>query len=182
MTRFATTFIALMLLPLAARANSVMDATLANDVAALQAALIEGSVEATASNGVTPLHVAAAHGYDEIAALLIERGADVDARDRLGNTPLILAAQEGQTDLARRLLAAGADPTAQSIAGGSALAYARGYGHGEIVDLVSPAQPLPVPSVPWPIVMAVLSALLVGAIGYELAHSTAAGRALTAAH
>lgn len=36
----------------------------------------------------TPLHIAAAEGHLKICALLLERGADVNAKDRWGHTPL----------------------------------------------------------------------------------------------
>lgn len=61
----------------------------------------------------TPLHIACADGRIAIARLLIEAGADVDARDeaRAGNTALRSAVEEGRVDAVRELLGAGADPT-----------------------------------------------------------------------
>ena len=41
----------------------------------------------------TPLHYAAANGHKEIAELLIEKGADVKAKDEGGKTPLDVAIQ-----------------------------------------------------------------------------------------
>ncbi len=71
---------------------------------------------APALDGAPPLHHAAtpevarlllAHGA--LAAALIARGAEVDARADMGQTPLHLGATAG---LARLLVEAGADPTA----------------------------------------------------------------------
>ena len=64
--------------------------------------------------GETPLHIAARRGHREIAALLIERGADVDVRcrtyrDRWGQTPLGAAAYAGQLGIMKLLLDEGAD-------------------------------------------------------------------------
>ena len=41
----------------------------------------------------TPLHYAAANGHKEIAELLIEKGADLNAKDEDGGTPLDVAIQ-----------------------------------------------------------------------------------------
>ena len=48
----------------------------------------------------TPLHYAAANGHKEIAELLIEKGADVKAKDEGGKTPLDVAIQLKRTELA----------------------------------------------------------------------------------
>ena len=59
--------------------------------------------------GETALHVAAACGHRDAAALLLDRGARVDARARNGSTPLHKAAFDGGTDVLRLLLSRGAD-------------------------------------------------------------------------
>lgn len=59
--------------------------------------------------GWTPLHYAAAGGHADIAALLLDRQADIDARSPTGTTPLMMAAQEGQQAVVRLLLRRGAD-------------------------------------------------------------------------
>jgi len=55
-------------------------------------------------NGNTPLHVAATDGHDVIAELLIQAGADVDARNDSGDTPLHRAAWQGQLKVAEVLV------------------------------------------------------------------------------
>ena len=61
--------------------------------------------------GQTPLHVAAYAGAAETAAILLDRGADVDAVDTLGQTPLHVAAKSARVDVMRELLTRGADGT-----------------------------------------------------------------------
>uniref|UniRef100_A0A183TB31 ANK_REP_REGION domain-containing protein n=1 Tax=Schistocephalus solidus TaxID=70667 RepID=A0A183TB31_SCHSO len=56
----------------------------------------------------TPLHLAAAHGRCARCRLLLERGANVFAKDRWGNTPLHLAAAHGHDTVVTILLNAGA--------------------------------------------------------------------------
>ena len=53
------------------------------------------SVSATNEFGATALHEAVDSGSQEVAALLVERGADPNVQDGRGNTPLMLAARCG---------------------------------------------------------------------------------------
>ena len=183
MKRIAITFIALIILPLTARAE-VMEATLANDLPLLRSALVDGDhdVNATTANGSTALHVAAAYGYDEIVAELLSAGANVDARSHLGPTALILAAQSGHLGSVQMLLAAGADRTALSFSGGSALSYAEGYGHRNIVDALAPGAPVAAPTQHLPVIMAVLSLALLAAIVGELHRSSRPRKLAPAIH
>jgi hypothetical protein len=63
-------------------------------------------------DGSRPLHAAAMWGYDGVVKLLIDRGADVNARDRSGSTPLHWAATNGHRRACQLLLDAGADAAA----------------------------------------------------------------------
>jgi ankyrin repeat protein len=85
-----------------------------------------------ASDGTTPLGLAAQFGWIDGATQLIARGAKVDQANNRGETPLILAIQARQLAVPERvamirlLVAQGADPRRQdSFAGYSALDYAR---------------------------------------------------------
>ncbi|OUL90596.1 ankyrin repeat domain-containing protein, partial [Paraburkholderia hospita] len=60
-------------------------------------------------SGVTPLMAAAYGGYDVIAALLLARGADPLATDRVGKTAMEYAAGQGQTQVVKQLLDTGID-------------------------------------------------------------------------
>lgn len=64
----------------------------------------------------TPLQTAAAHGRDEVVALLIKRGADVNAADGYGYTSLHLAAEKGNLDTVKQLVRAGAKMGAKTKA------------------------------------------------------------------
>ena len=66
---------------------------------------------------MTPLHVTATSGLNEIAETLISKGVDVNAKDNAGVTPLIGAVFKGDNEIAKLLLANGADVNLK-IAGG----------------------------------------------------------------
>lgn len=56
----------------------------------------------------TPLHGAAMHSSVKIVQALLDKGADVNARDLSGDTPLHTAAARGDTEIVKALLDAGA--------------------------------------------------------------------------
>jgi hypothetical protein len=58
----------------------------------------------------TPLHFAAMDGYTEVTKVLLDRGADLHAKDKNGNTPLHTAAEYWKTEVVNILLAHGACP------------------------------------------------------------------------
>ncbi|XP_050559934.1 protein phosphatase 1 regulatory subunit 12C isoform X31 [Spodoptera frugiperda] len=77
-----------------------------------------GYVEVRDMNGGTPLHVAAAKGYIDVATTLLEEcSADPDCVDYEGWTPLHAAALWGQKDAAALLLQYGADPLIKNYSG-----------------------------------------------------------------
>ena len=62
--------------------------------------------------GGTALHEAAKGGHKEVVTLLLQHGAEIDARTLLKETSLHLAAKEGHAQVIRLLIAAGASLTA----------------------------------------------------------------------
>jgi ankyrin repeat protein len=67
----------------------------------------------TVDDGSTPLHQSCCNDHHlESAAVLLQDGADIHARDRWGQTPLHDAAQAGQCQLISFLFQSGADCTA----------------------------------------------------------------------
>ncbi len=93
-------------------------------------------VNAVADNPtrVQPLHSAVAGRGYEVARLLVERGADVNARQQDGFTPLMGAAQNGDDAEVEWLLSQGADPSAINEEGKTAATYADEAGHGDLAE------------------------------------------------
>lgn len=83
----------------------------------------------------TALHMAAAGGSVDVARILLDAGAVVDARDVRGVTPLIfaVATDRPQSSLVRLLLQRGADKTLRSNLGESAVDWARKYNNPAIL-------------------------------------------------
>jgi ankyrin repeat protein len=63
--------------------------------------------------GQTPLHTASRHGDVELAQVLLEHGAEIDALDNEGKTSICLASEIGHVELVQFLLKQGADAEAQ---------------------------------------------------------------------
>ena len=95
-----------------------------------------GHVGAAARNDmkVQPLHAAVASRNMETVALLLEHGADPNARQQVGYTPLMGAAGAGREDMADLLLARGADPRATNEEGKTAADIAREHGHAKLAE------------------------------------------------
>lgn len=64
------------------------------------------------SDGLAPLHRAASMSRDDVVRLLLDHGANIEARTTLGDTPLLEAAAGGWPTTVQLLLRAGADPWA----------------------------------------------------------------------
>ena len=84
-----------------------------------------------------PLLALFAHqGFEEMVALLMDFGADVNGRNADGITPLMFACQRGQSEVTRTLVQHGAVVNAIDNDDKSALVYAAEHGHLEIVELL----------------------------------------------
>jgi ankyrin repeat protein len=70
---------------------------------------------------------------------LLDRGADVDARDRHGQTALMLAAHAGRRDVVEALIAHGANLNTTAKYGLSALMLALIAGHTQVARLLADA-------------------------------------------
>jgi len=97
--------------------------------------------------GSTPMGLAVRYGRDDAVSLLLDLGADVDARSTAGFTPLLIAVFTGQNpDLVDTLLAAGADPTVVASCNmgcapftGDALGWAVELGRTDLIPLLEDA-------------------------------------------
>lgn len=93
-----------------------------NDLAGLKSRIAKGEVNVRDSRETTLLMHAAAVGSVEAVKLLLDSGADVNAKNALGSTALMLAAD--QPEKARLLIAKGADVNAASKMGRTPLMIA----------------------------------------------------------
>jgi uncharacterized protein len=90
---------------------------------------------------VTALHAAAAARQAPLVKLLLDHGADANARQQASYTALHAAAQHGDVEMAELLLARGADPWLRSDDGKDAAAHARAGGHHALADRLASARP-----------------------------------------
>jgi ankyrin repeat protein len=86
--------------------------------------------------GNTALHVAIEKGLNDTAQLLLEKGADANAKSDDGQTALHIAVKEGREALVQLLLEKGADANAESDDGQTALHIAVRDGHEALVQLL----------------------------------------------
>lgn len=91
-------------------------------------------VNAVELRNKTSLHIAAAHGREDIVQLLLKHGADIEARSDGGWTPLHNACDKGAVEIVRLLLQAGAKINAQLLNGVTPLHLAAQAGHREVVE------------------------------------------------
>ena len=80
---------------------------------------------------LTALHWAVTMGHRDVAELLIERGADVEAKAADGHTPLHMAAREGDAQMVQCLLEARANPNSTNNASQTAVDLALAFAEDE---------------------------------------------------
>lgn len=82
------------------------------------------------------LNLAAIYGDPRMLSILIEKGADLNARSPHGSTPLHRAVSNGNFEAVKYLVTAGADPRAETSTSLTALQIAEKMGHPEIGDFL----------------------------------------------
>ena len=124
----------------ASEASTVIKCVLSNNLAGLRQHLLARpeTTEETDREGRTALLNAAIENRLEAAKILIEEGAQVNARDRAGRTALHFAAQGHHEELALLLIKSGADLEAEDAHGNTPLGRAtfESRGRGELVSLL----------------------------------------------
>lgn len=120
---------------------------------ALHFAIIEGNVEmvklllargadpeGTNNYGTTPLQTSMTYKHNEITILLIEKGANVNARVQSGQaegwTPLRMAAHNGDAHIAELLIKKGADLNTPDKSGITPLHSAAYFGHINVIKVL----------------------------------------------
>jgi ankyrin repeat protein len=114
----------------------VADSAMRGDVEAVRALIKQGAdVNAAQGDGMTALHWAAMNGSADIARLVIDAGASLEAVTRLGGyTPLHLASRAGRATTVQLLIAAGANVRATTTTGAvTPLHLAADAGNGQSV-------------------------------------------------
>ena len=67
-----------------------------------------GLLEKRGTDGNTLLHIAAWHGHKELVALLLQKGADIQAKTDQGKTSLSIAEEQDEHEIAELLRSHGA--------------------------------------------------------------------------
>ena len=108
-----------------------MQAASRGEIEKVRAMLDHGAVIKGNNKLLTALHWAVTMGHRDVAELLIERGAAVEARAADGHTPLHMAAREGDAQMVQCLLEARANPNSTNNAGQTAVDLALAFAEDE---------------------------------------------------
>jgi len=79
-------------------------------------------------------------GHPEVVALLLQAGADKEARIGFGVRPLMYAAGTGEAAVVQVLLQAGADPLARNEVGRTALMMVKDRDYVDVINLLHEAE------------------------------------------
>lgn len=130
----AAVFLAVALLP--GCAPGVFDLAARGDAEHLDTLLTARpeALDARDRLGKTPLHFAVTFGHAEVAAVLVEHGADLNAADGTGMTPLHVAAMMCNKNAADWLAGRGADVNARDDFGDTPLHTAALFDAGDVAE------------------------------------------------
>ena len=103
--------------------------------------LLHAGADANRGGVVPVLNQAICSGHEALVRLLLECGANANARDEDDYTPLMHAAAAGNLGIVKLLLARGADPRPVEEDEDAAVVQAAHAGHAEIVDFLAPHSP-----------------------------------------
>lgn len=127
------------------RNERLIQAIETGDIEQVRRVLTGGAVvNARTRAGLTALSVAVIRGYEDIALLLIEKGASLDARDKSGdrdnqhpgNSPVHYAAIYGRTRVLQAMLDRGVSPNLRDRNGRTLLMLAAENGHHDTVRML----------------------------------------------
>ncbi|KAK2844827.1 hypothetical protein Q5P01_011486 [Channa striata] len=87
--------------------------------------------------GFSPLHLAVLRGHKDLARMLLDAGADINAMDvKSGQSPLMHAVESNNVDMVHFLIENGCDVNSQSYSGNTSLHSACGRGQVDTVRLL----------------------------------------------
>ena len=89
------------------------------------------------SNDMTPLHAATMFGYAEVAKILLDNDADIDAKNEDGVTPLHYASFNGHTEIVKLLLERNAKINVEDENGETPFDYASDQAHIDIMKILN---------------------------------------------
>lgn len=96
---------------------------------------IEGRGSVVGSGlGFSLIHAFASCGPCSALELMIDKGADMEAKDSSGNTPLLLASRNEQPDVIKSLFESGANPKAINNNDETAISIASWTGNAKVVE------------------------------------------------
>jgi ankyrin len=108
-----------LLQPASGRLSPFFAAVARGDTAEVQTLIDSGRANPNerGHHGRTPLHYAAYYDQEDVAKLLLEKGAEIDTAARFGETPLHAAASYGNIKVVRLLVDRGANINAADTGG-----------------------------------------------------------------
>jgi ankyrin repeat protein len=113
------TVLVILLQPVTGRMSPLCLAASKGDVSEVRSLLDNGfaDIKEHDGRGRTPLHYAVSYGQANAVKLLLDKGADADARNHWQQTPLHVAASLGNIEVVRVLVVGGADLNSQGSGG-----------------------------------------------------------------
>ena len=93
------------------------------------------------SDAFTPLHLASSEGHPHLIEILVQFGAQIDARNNNFRTPLHIACLRGHLTVIKALVTAGADINAKDVDNNTPTHFCSEYGHSFCLKFILTKEP-----------------------------------------